>query len=670
VGRAMQLAQVFRNARRNNGAIQADPASSAFVLHAEDVTRGYRVDVWDSKHWHSLCQREGTYAFQDGALKRQLSDEGFVTVATTHSADGTSSDLRLPESLFRWTGWSLSVQRPGRTIGTDSKPADVQNPAITAFKLDTSFTVPKGTLPRLRFGTKYQFRARAVDLAGNSLPPDATVDDIYSLPPEPMPYLRYEPVPAPVIVPRTTFGTALPGESAERLVIRSNFNTHIAAVSERHIAPPKTSVDLAETHGMLDTSAGPPDPALYSLISTRDGSFHHDPDHPDVLVPHPEDQLTLPYLPDPFAAGVAFRTLPGATATSASPTRFSGTWPDLLPFRLKLDEGNAPPQLVESATERVLTVHLDKAENVPVDMSCFLKDPTALDTMKIWSWIAEANRTDLQQLSLDGGHWMITPPRTITLVHAVQQPLLEPEFQTLRAVKAPGATFASIQDELPISGKSTSKLDIEAAWKETVDDGSTQPQPVVSPASARAFERQLDRADTVAVVDGRHEFHDTRHRLVEYRARATTRFREYFPQAVTDDIRNISRLSQTARLSILSSARPPAPKPLYVIPTFQWEPQAEGAWSFSRRKGGGLRIYLVVELRPAATCSVRRIRGAGFPEELRDPMGQGSAVVGGVLAIAGRSPPRAFPQCGGLRQGPEPRGNGGSFLRRRPCGQL
>ena len=300
----------------------------------------------------------------------------------------------------------------------------------------------------------------------------------------------------------------------------------------------------------------------------------------------------MPYLPDPFAAGVAFRTLPGATATSASPTRFSGTWPDLLPFRLKLDEGNAPPQLVESATERVLTVHLDKAEIVPVDMSCFLKDPTALDTMKIWSWIAEANRTDLQQLSLDGGHWMITPPRTITLVHAVQQPLLEPEFQTLRAVKAPGATFASIQDELPISGKSTSKLDIEAAWKETVDDGSTQPQPVVSPASARAFERQLDRADTVAVVDGRHEFHDTRHRLVEYRARATTRFREYFPQAVTDDIRNISRLSQTARLSILSSARPPAPKPLYVIPTFQWEPQAEGAWSFSRRKGGGLRIYL------------------------------------------------------------------------------
>jgi hypothetical protein len=78
---------------------------------------------------------------------------------------------------------------------------------------------------------------------------------------------------------------------------------------------------------------------------------------------------------------------------------------------------------------------------------------------------------------------------------------------------------------------------------------------------------------------------------VKYTAIATTRFREYFPAAITANPDNITRKSQPETLSILSSSRPAAPKVLYVIPTFAWEPEAEDAWNFSRR-GGGLRIYL------------------------------------------------------------------------------
>ena len=102
-----------------------------------------------------------------------------------------------------------------------------------------------------------------------------------------------------------------PGESGDRIVIRSNFNTHIAAVSERHIAPPKTSETMAETHGMLDTAAGPPDKTLYTMLVNHDGSFPVDPAHPDQPVPFTGPQLTIPYLPDPFAPGAAFATLPG-----------------------------------------------------------------------------------------------------------------------------------------------------------------------------------------------------------------------------------------------------------------------------------------------------------------------------------------------------------------------
>lgn len=612
VNRAARLVGTFNNAKGNNTAITAKPSASAVTLHADDVTRGFRVDVWDSMtgQWHSLCLRDGTYVFLNGPLTRTYADEGFVTVATSQSADGSTTDLRLTESLFRWAGWSLCASRPGKTIGADSTAQPQGNPASTAIHLETSFTAQKGSLPRLRFGADYQFRLRAVDLAGNSFPPDAILDSVYNLPPLPAPYLRYEPVVAPAVVLRQALSPdKTPGESGDRIVIRSNFNTHIAAVSERHIAPPKTTETMAETHGMLDTPAGSPDKALYSMLVSRDGSFATDPAHPDQPVPFPGPQLTIPYLPDPFAPGAAFATLPGMSAVFLVP--FTGAWPDTLPFRFVLDEGGGPPEFKESATERVLRVHLGKADVVTVAMTCFLTDdpttkpPNMLSTMKIWSLIEAANPSnlaDLRALALNGGHWMLTPPRLLTLVHAVQQPLIEPQFQHLEAAKALGQTFATLTDEFPISGKSTIKVDIQSTWKDPVDDLSDNPQPVILEGAVRAFEVPVDADEVVCRIDdtqmatkhfsSKQEFHDTRHRNVTYTAVATTRFKEYFPDALTADPANVTRTSQPVTVSVLNSARPAAPKVLYIVPAFGWESTTEGSWKISKRSGGAVRVYL------------------------------------------------------------------------------
>jgi hypothetical protein len=623
VDRASRLVNTFYTAKSNSQAITSDPQTSKFFLHAEDVTRGYRIDVWNSLsgNWHSLCLRDGTYHFLNGPFTRQFSDEGFVTVATSQSSDGTTTDLRLPESLFRWAGWSLCAPRLGKTIGGETQnyqPITPSNPATTGMKLETSFSVQKGTLPRLRFGALYQFRARAVDLAGNSLPPDAALADIYNIPPQPIPYLRYEPVAAPAVVLRHALGPlTTPGESGDRIVIRSNYSTHIAAVSERHIAPPKTSEIMAETHGMLDTPAGPPDKSLYAMLVNKDGDFGTDPVVPHSPLPHPEAQLVLPYLPDPFAPGAAFAALPGTPAGSITQvpftlTAFSGAWPNTTPFRLVLDEGLGAPVFTENATERVLRVHLPKAEQVTVAMSSVLTDdpttkpPGMLSTMKIWSLIEAAsppNLADLRTLALDGQHWMLTPPKLLTLVHAVQQPLIDPEFQNLQAAKVLGQTFAILTDEFPISGKSTIKIDIHATWTDPIDDLSNNPQPVVLNGSMRVFEMPIFPNETVAVIDenqqqdpkhfsSKHEFHDAKHRNVTYTAVATTRFMEYFPDALRSDPANFARTSQPVTISILNSARPAAPKPLYVIPSFGWETTTEGAWTVSKRSGGGLRVYL------------------------------------------------------------------------------
>ena len=125
-----------------------------------------------------------------------------------------------------------------------------------------------GTLPRLRFGSRYRIRARAVDLAGDSLRVD---DPSPSARPrhgsaagcEGHVYLRYEPVAAPLVVIRDQAAVTGPGSAIHRLVMRS-FNVGPEndgivpdlTASDRHVLPPRTSVELAERMGMLDGPDG------------------------------------------------------------------------------------------------------------------------------------------------------------------------------------------------------------------------------------------------------------------------------------------------------------------------------------------------------------------------------------------------------------------------------
>ena len=93
---------------------------------------------------------------------------------------------------------------------------------------------------------------------------------------------------------------------------------------------------------------------------------------------------------------------------------------------------------------------------------------------------------------------MITPARTLTLVHAVQQPLGEPNFVQLPVVHNPAAPIfasalrnlftpitawraheshaAALLGGMQIHAASSSKLDLNARWLEVTDD-PTQPGP-------------------------------------------------------------------------------------------------------------------------------------------------------------------------------------------------
>jgi len=151
----------------------------------------------------------------------------------------------------------------------------------------------------------------------------------------------------------------------------------------------------------------------------------------------------------------------------------------------------------------------------------------------------------------------------------------------------------------------TGKLDLFASWTETIDDPAVVPEgPKQITGNAHVAELRLEpptptaAATNSATLQAQHNFGDTKFRSVDYFLRGTTAFREYFPPQVTADPKNLTRDGPKVTNVVANRARPAAPKPLYVIPTFGWDPKrpltrlVPGGSVTSRRLGGGLRVYL------------------------------------------------------------------------------
>ena len=606
----------------------------------------------------------------DGA---PIVDEGYVKATSTTSGGGADDDLYLHETLFRWDGWSLVAPRPGRTIvavagvdgeGNPQLTEEPQKPAselATKFKLDVAFEPADGSLPRLRFGRSYALRVRTVDLAGNSIDFDQAGDTFSSMP---LLYSRFEPISPPAVVPRRPFRE---GEAAERMVIRSDFDRTAAEyagevgqelpevtywpTNDRHLVPPKTSQLMAETHGMFDHAFGPSGKptAAFAVAAREYATLERDhegqllpgtvrvagqvpPDttpSPDEEAPgsylvNTEAKFPLAHLPDVMAKGVALVGLPGQDGTHRRD--FTGDWETREPFVLRLAErpGAVAPgscsqsfasdePLVWDDSDRVLTVLLGKGETAVVRYSCF---PMAerLGLMAVWQrWIqGSEGEADLTALALDGGHWMISPYRTLVLVHAVARPLCAPTL-ALTPTRLPARTYATLAGWAFLSIKSTGQVDLHATWSEPVDSlSATGPMTITGGGNvtSRRVDSWLpeqapgekglmfpfpDKDGEQGGPDIRHEFGDTKHRIVDYRLTATTRFREYFDPRLTADPTRISRTGDAVAVDIPSSARPAAPRLLYVVPSFRWEPDsAPASWAtFTRtRVGGGLRVWM------------------------------------------------------------------------------
>jgi hypothetical protein len=212
--------------------------------------------------------------------------------------------------------------------------------------------------------------------------------------------------------------------------------------------------------------------------------------------------------------------------------------------------------------------------------------------MGVWNLEPAAVQATQAADAKSGRHWMLTPYQDLTIVHAVEKPLTAP----LVSVDDPGVhrnlgeTFAVLEGRIDNHAKSTGRLDLDAVWTQPVDDlAKAAPNDAANLGEIEGAAHVVDflleatedgcrtgRDDvpaagaTPAVHRVRHEFRDTLHRNVTYHATATTRFREYFPPAITDDPALITNVGPTHVLDVPSSRRPDPPDVLYIVPTFRW----------------------------------------------------------------------------------------------------
>ena len=353
---------------------------------------------------------------------------------------------------------------------------------------------------------------------------------------------------------------------------------------------------------------------------------------PGQYVIHDTLRVHTPYLPDVAAHGVGFVFPDAGREFAIVPpfgvegftARYEGTWPEIDGYRLAL--GGAD-ELGGSVSPHLIELFLPPGTRLRARLSSALK----LDDLPLlgpWGQLPELLRTwpGIPEAAANGWLWSLTPAERLTFVHAVPRPISAPDPFALVVARTAGATNAMLVAGVEVHGPSTESLTVEARWHEVIDDLSLPAWHTLANQRQVACQTLVEPWEDVVVLMGHHpdktyddpvvghlrshqaihEFGDTLHRLVHYRLRATTRFREYFspdelaplpaaeddPALPIDDGR--STVSPEITLHVPNTSLPAPPLVHSVLPLFRWEEETEPEQPLARRRTrrSGVRVYL------------------------------------------------------------------------------
>ena len=666
-----------------------EPHNASIPLFAEDLLAGYRVDVRRREPnvdgpWRSLCAREGDYYFPGTATSAEASwqwpvddviDEGFIsqTADEVHDSKANISGLRLSQAVFRWDGWSLVVPKPGEPMAERGSGLAAPQAEENDSTVRTRFKAKPGSLERLRFGHRYSFRLRAVDLAGNSLSvPEAdtltgTADKRDLRVFNSGCYERVEPLIPPIVVPFHKPGA---GEGNDQIVIRAG--DHQPRHGEWLLLPPGVSVPFVELHSALDGLVASD---AWQLLREHDGSTpewkKNSRGRADEWV---EDGwmcrhggFRVPYLPDPLVYRALFRqrdsrgTVAAVASVEMAQDRKNERYPDRITGRrIRLEAASSPR--IRGGAHLEIGMPVGRIAKVQVATTPS-DDDFSLFGLMTWCHCEETSsepcdelepaglaptltKKELHAAACAGELGLITPARELTIVHAVEKPLIPAGHSNLawvtdrkyrfgnpvrvglgecRSPKDSGCAF-DLTGDVWIDKPSTSKLDIRLRWNEPVDNPQfpdvfdeahgLDPFHVAVPLDPADFVQFSDRdpdcgsapppaavrcglSETFPVA-GKVRFEDGRHREVSLTFDATSRFVDFYdvpprpPEGTPPNPEIALRFRRTSEPAIVHfPARivPAPPEPIYMVPTFRQLRERRGKELHADRRGG-LRIFL------------------------------------------------------------------------------
>jgi hypothetical protein len=587
--------------RNDTIATQARAAAVAFppggtmagapVLSRQDLVRGYRIDVCgeDKSRWFSLCDRKSTSTLlKEG---RSFNEEGFVSEAVSAANPASGADQKTSQVFFRWNGWSLVVPRPGAAVADDgSVVRKAPSPALPV----TDTAIPH-TLPKLRFGRAYQFRARETDLAGNSW---TLAEAGVSLPARSPPisaavtFLRHEPVSAPVTI--DTKG----GAGTTRLVIGlppDAVSGHKASVL---LQPPQSTLDMVVKHGGLD---GVAPGAAYDMLD---------------LVGKADSRGETPQLSDPGYHGVVV----------------SESWPKTQTF----DPIEISPHLLDIRSPRI-SLRAYEGDDYQLDLrggGIVAKAPAGRAlAFSIASYIRPSDRALFQTHGGDcvpgaPAYDLIAPKADFVVVHPVEKPLDRPSFGSPVDPEVPlvtvtsrnlGETHAHFGDDaFQVDIESTGRVDITGSWEEVSDVALNGKWPARAPTHVQLFGfdvrlpmgHPLATQDALSVEAGAplqaqtetplidpqrsvYDFRDTKYRRVTLTATAASRFAEFYKPRRDDPLDRFVRRSDPTVVHVRNTKPPKPPIVAYIVPTVgRRGSRKNDRYGEIVTEGWGLRAYL------------------------------------------------------------------------------
>jgi hypothetical protein len=461
-------------------------------VYLNSVISGYVIDVFDesTNGWRSLCERQLTFSFKRGDRLRYLApmDEGWVSSEAMAEVDerGTKQ-LRKNENLFRWDGWSLVAPDPSKPL-KETRP----DPAEAAQEIPDVTVVVHAkpqSLPRLRFGHTYRFRARSTDHAGNAWPLEyANALDTAKLESPKIVYRRFDPLNPPFFValqppgPGRPIGSARKDRQADKLdkvsgpdqgetfVIRSGIG-EAALTGEWLVLPADIKFQEAKWMGAFDAIKDPDDG--FRVLERYCGALpeSYDP-HFTGKITFPNGQLGTPYLPDVHAAGAAFTYLPGGTERKpGGAARLAGQRADAVvaattkidfsvdvskplrrpfsrPFRFRIVGGKTRSTKYSASERRVVVVlppgeqQLVRISAYPIDQldtfaqvhnafnaeqKKFIVQPRDSAALGRADWDSHRGLAPKYRTAiLAGQFWPLTPQKNAYLIHAVPKPIVPP----------------------------------------------------------------------------------------------------------------------------------------------------------------------------------------------------------------------------------------------------